>query len=552
MNILVLFPLLFFLCTIFAGYWYKLVSAIVPAPYLDEVFHLRQAQAYCDGKLSQWDPKITTPPGLYVLSIPLRWVGDGCTVYNLRAVNMGLLGAVGIVAHWILELRRANGTTPRNSLTQALNDAHSAFNITLFPLLFFFSGLYYTDIASTLLVLSFYWCYMAESSKAKLFSPSQIAWALCSLTIRQTNIFWVAVFPAGLTVISTLQHSPAGARRRDSESLMQLSSRVLKQAWTEGSVYDPPIIEATLEDYLLTTASIIVATLRNLRRVVPALLQYGFILGIFACFVLWNGGVVLGDKSNHVATIHLPQMLYIWPYFVFFSFPLMLPSALRLALHLLSRAPGLSPRSKEAKTNLPRLCIFAAFSAIAALVIRVNTIVHPFTLADNRHYMFYVFRILLRNGFTKYGAAPTYVLCAYLSINALGGSEASEIPRKEEKCVKKGQDIAKQTATRSDGSCNASFVIVWLASTALSLVTAPLVEPRYFIIPWVVWRLHVPAYRFAATSGRNPTHALQEHDHRLWLETLWFFAINAATGYMFLYRGFSWPQEPGNIQRFMW
>lgn len=44
----------------------------------------------------------------------------------------------------------------------------------------------------------------------------------------------------------------------------------------------------------------------------------------------------------------------------------------------------------------------------------------------------------------------------------------------------------------------------------------------------------------------------ERHDHGLWLETVWFLAINLATGYIFLYWGFEWPQEPGKVQRFMW
>ena len=38
----------------------------------------------------------------------------------------------------------------------------------------------------------------------------------------------------------------------------------------------------------------------------------------------------------------------------------------------------------------------------------------------------------------------------------------------------------------------------------------------------------------------------------LWLETLWFLGINAAVGYMFLYKGFEWESERGMVQRFMW
>ena len=119
-----------------------------------------------------------------------------------------------------------------------------------------------------------------------------------------------------------------------------------------------------------------------------------------------------------------------------------------------------------------------------------------------------------------------------------------------------------------------AFVIAWLATSALQLVTAPLVEPRYFIIPWLIWRLHVPTdpsfdivsklSNFgtkprptdSSSSTEGPGGGLQEwlhnYDHRLWLETAWFLIINAVTCYVFLYRGFEWSQEPGRVQRFMW
>ena len=36
-------------------------------PYIDEIFHLRQCQTYCQYNFHHWDNKITTPPGLYIL-----------------------------------------------------------------------------------------------------------------------------------------------------------------------------------------------------------------------------------------------------------------------------------------------------------------------------------------------------------------------------------------------------------------------------------------------------------------------------------------------------
>jgi hypothetical protein len=44
---------------------FAVVSQVAPDPYIDEIFHVPQAQAYCAGNFSYWNDKITTPPGLY-------------------------------------------------------------------------------------------------------------------------------------------------------------------------------------------------------------------------------------------------------------------------------------------------------------------------------------------------------------------------------------------------------------------------------------------------------------------------------------------------------
>jgi alpha-1,2-glucosyltransferase len=49
---------------VLSAYWHRQVTSLVPKPYLDEVFHVPQAQAYCEGEYGVWDPKLTTPPGL--------------------------------------------------------------------------------------------------------------------------------------------------------------------------------------------------------------------------------------------------------------------------------------------------------------------------------------------------------------------------------------------------------------------------------------------------------------------------------------------------------
>jgi alpha-1,2-glucosyltransferase len=43
---------------------FTIVNNSAPEPYIDEMFHVSQCQAYCQGRFSEWNDKITTPPGL--------------------------------------------------------------------------------------------------------------------------------------------------------------------------------------------------------------------------------------------------------------------------------------------------------------------------------------------------------------------------------------------------------------------------------------------------------------------------------------------------------
>jgi alpha-1,2-glucosyltransferase len=93
--------------------------------------------------------------------------------------------------------------------------AHTAINMSLFPPLFFFSGLYYTDLQSLLVVLlSIHLSLLLVKNKQgwKL-TALQMFLGIASLFFRQTNIFWVAVFPIGLIVLDCLQKAKLGSQR---------------------------------------------------------------------------------------------------------------------------------------------------------------------------------------------------------------------------------------------------------------------------------------------------------------------------------------------------
>lgn len=406
-----------------------------------------------------------------------------------------------------------------------------------------------------------------------------------------------------------------------------------------------------------------------------------------------------GDKSNHVATLHLAQLLYIWPLFAFFSAPLIIPQVLTVAVSayrvlmksLMSNsafpplpgrdstarsrsgvegAPSQSSRQSDALKMFNRLgsntklqvivtTIGTLLAAIA--IIRCNTIIHPFTLADNRHYMFYVFRYsILKAWWVRYALAPIYVLCGWLCWTALRGYEDSPYlhggewirspfnttpnfsaspprpspprpsPSSEGSSSTSDQDqqgppyIPPTTTATStpmpvpvtNRKPLTSTVLLLLLATSLSLMTAPLVEPRYFILPWVFWRLLVPSLPSPPPPGtwfgpprviheialcdkitderareedgrerlqrlhafiqrtRQPRRWWQQQwrrvgDPRLVLELLWFGAINAGTMYVFLNKPFYWKSptemmvaedgssapvllDGGRVQRFMW
>lgn len=248
---------------------------------------------------------------------------------------------------------------------------------------------------------------------------------------------------------------------------------------------------------------------------------------------------------------------------MFFSWPIIIaPLAVSLSGALSSRNGMHSLFSLS-----PRPHVAACFIALMLLAVHFNTIVHPFTLADNRHYVFYVFRILLRKPFIKYAVTPAYFLCGWAAISSLGGPSAGTSGISN-KLKSKGPDATKYTKESPNstgyrpelatGQTRVSFVLIWLASTTLCLITAPLVEPRYFIIPWVLWRLHVPSSKASLQSTRAENEELNTRSEQLFryvpliLEGIWYIAINGVTGYMFLYKGFEWPQEPGLMQRFMW
>lgn len=89
---------------------------------------------------------------------------------------------------------------------------------------------------------------------------------------------------------------------------------------------------------------------------------------------------------------------------------------------------------------------------------------------------------------------------------------------------------------RAGGKVSVVWVWAWTVAVVGTLVGAGLVEGRYFVVGWVLWRVHV--------GGGEAW--------RRWVETVGFVGVDVAVLWVFLRWGFEWESEEGKVQRFMW
>ncbi|CAO3700330.1 unnamed protein product [Rhizopus microsporus] len=427
----------------------NLVYRHVPDPYMDEIFHIPQAQQYCQGNYLTWDPKITTPPGLYITSNALIYLSKSlfqlnnlCTVHALRATN--ILFSIGLYLVLAAFFKR-------NRLY--------ALTLAWLPVSHFYSFVYYTDSGSTFFVLLSYLLL-----KKKKYHLSGIA-GMISLTFRQTNVIWVCLFMM-LTIIETL--SSKGLSNPSFESI---------DGW--GTM-------------IKSLTSLLQKTWTHIFIVLPNVIMYVVTIISFAVFLVWNGGIVLGDKSNHMAGLHFPQLFYFTSFLSFFTLPFWNTQQITQFVYQLT---------------IKRVVYSLISTMIALYLVHKYTYEHPFILSDNRHYSFYVWRkIYKRHWSIKYLLTPLYIISGQLNLHKLG----------------------KETTFL--------FILGYLITLILTLVPSPLLEFRYFIIPALFYMIHTPP-----PSTRSTVLAL-----------LLYICIQASTMYLFIYKPFVWQNEPNELQRFIW
>lgn len=335
-------------------------------------------------------------------------------------------------------------------------------------MLYFFNFLYYTDAGSTFFILFTYLMTLHGCHKASAFL------GVCSVFFRQTNIIWVA-FCAGTLVAAKMDDAwrVEHTKKRDEKSLpsqVPLSFSGVKKVtlFVLEFLTSPGHVKAVL---LVAWPYVVVAV--------------GFLL-----FVLLNGGIVVGDRTNHEACLNFPQLFYFFCFAFFFSAPV------ALCYHRVLRF-------LQAMKRQPVL--FLLVTVVSVLLIWKFTYVHKYLLADNRHFNFYVWKkFYRRHELIRFLVIPIYVFCGWNFLDSFK-------PR------------------------SLFWTLAFWACLLAATVPQKLLEFRYFIVPYLMYRLHMPLPSL----------------HRLVVEFLFYSAVNAATVYIFITKTFHWPDSTA-MQRFMW
>ncbi|XP_068626010.1 dol-P-Glc:Glc(2)Man(9)GlcNAc(2)-PP-Dol alpha-1,2-glucosyltransferase [Battus philenor] len=448
------------------------------AVVVDEMYHLPQGALICNGNYSYWDPKITTLPGLYLFSAAMLSPFFSCSTYNLRFVNLIASGINFILFSSMLQFIYGNQTESHFRIIL------QTISLSILPPLYFFSHVYYTDTLSLTFLLAYTRVCFSNGSRLLM-----ILFGSCAILMRQTNIAWIGmvflykgmdVFVRSSRVFGNtcLNKSRLSTRSYISK---ETDSSKLKRYYDLYDAYAAFVYHGST--CLTTFANFLTG------EDITFLSAQLVLIGSFMAFVIFNGGIVIGDKKAHEATLHLPQLLYFLLFYGIFGLPYVLAKMKTTLILILKK-----------KRNA--LALAVAF----AVIVHYNTVVHPYLLADNRHYTFYIWN----RWFGKYPQAglatvPVYVFLLFSLYDNL----------KDQNCI--------------------TFLIPYSVSTFLVLALQKMIEVRYFLIPYIILRL-----RFVRPSNKV-----------ILGEFLWYLILNFLTFRLFFTKEIYWDDFP-YAQRIMW
>ncbi|XP_013164154.1 PREDICTED: putative Dol-P-Glc:Glc(2)Man(9)GlcNAc(2)-PP-Dol alpha-1,2-glucosyltransferase [Papilio xuthus] len=444
---------------------------------IDELYHLPQGMLYCEGNFSYWDPKITTLPGLYLISSVISPFFS-CNTYNLRYVNL-LASCINLMlfSSLLLYIYGKNLENPLKIVLQAVN-------LTILPPLYFFSHIYYTDTLSMMFLLTYTRLCIGNSNKFLIF-----IFGLSCVMMRQTNIAWIFMIFLHRNLDVFIKSSRVYGNqflnklklKKNSLISQEIDRTKLKRYYNFNDLYIA--VKYHFNTYLSTFFKLL--TFSDFIFIGTQL----FILILFILFVIYNNGIVIGDKMAHKASINIPQMLYFLLFYGLFGLPYVMMK-LKSTVNML----------------FGNKIIVLLFGLIFALVVNYNTVVHSYLLADNRHYIFYIWnRWFGKYEFAKFATIPIYIFLLFSLYDNL----------KDQNCI--------------------SFLLPYFISTFVVLVLQKMIEVRYFLVPYIILRL-----RFVRSSYKI-----------VLMEFLWYIILNVVTFYIFFTKEVYW-KDFDYAQRIIW
>ncbi|KAJ0984418.1 hypothetical protein J5N97_002774 [Dioscorea zingiberensis] len=335
-----------------------------------------------------------------------------------------------------------------------------------------------------------------------------------AILFRQTNVVWMMFVAANGAMNYIEDFNRRDRFLQDHTNIVKESDvltnkkRVaitskLRRRSIESSIKDLSLSNSRVANNIINQAQGFIGDIRDVvlrlwwlkREVLTALAPFIVVVVAFLVFVIWNGSIVLGAKEAHTVTPHFVQMLY---------FGLTSAAALAPVHFTLKQAWILCQWLMKTKI-LSSLQIITAL-IMGLMMVHFFSIAHPYLLADNRHYPFYVWRkVIQAHWLSKYLLVPIYVYSWFSIINILGRAQKR------------------------------IWILLFISTTALVVIPAPLIEFRYFTIPFYLMLLHS-----------------RLSDNLSWLVMgILYVFVNIFTMAVFLFRPFHWDHEPGT-QRFIW
>ncbi|KAK5647020.1 hypothetical protein RI129_005484 [Pyrocoelia pectoralis] len=431
---------------------------------IDEEFHIPQGVQYCNFTFDtvniltpnriyrysytfQWNPKITTLPGLYLVSSAILGPLRLCSLYGLRFINLLASFLNLLLFHKYLNLQN-----PKNCWANLI----SSINIAILPPLYFFSCIYYTDVISITFILL---ANVAHKQNNHLMAS---LYGALSVLMRQTNIVWVVFLIGQYALKKVLLNS---RKKRSKDIYLSDASSYLKIR---------PIVKNLMLQRRMFWINIV---------------TYMAVVATFALFVFLNGSIVVGDKTAHTASVHVPQLFYFFIFSIIFGWP-----------HFLTHISSCITHIRR------RLLFFTLILVLFVIIVYINTLEHDYLLADNRHYTFYIWnRFYAKYKTFRYLMVPVYYFGLYGLLSILNVKH------------------------------RVIFTFMFSLCTIVVLIFQKMIEIRYFLIPYILFRLHLENMKW----------------FNLVLEFCTFCVINFATFYIFFTKDIYWSNYD-YAQKLIW